>query len=116
LRPNVKTRPTGRNGDCPSFGLDHGAGVPPRSPGLRPNFQVQHLLCPACGLTLAEVLESWSAWEVWRERNPGNNGPNGFGFAPGDDGPGGSGNWNNQQDPDNSGNGNEGDDTTACWC
>jgi hypothetical protein len=85
-----------------------GAGVPPRSPGLRPNFQVQHLLCPACGLTLTEVLASWNAWEVWRERNPDNNGPNGFGFTPGDDGPGGNGNWNNQQDPDNSGN--EGDD------
>jgi hypothetical protein len=38
--------------------------------------------CPACGLTLTEVLESWRAWEVWRERNPDNNGPNGFGFAP----------------------------------
>ena len=66
-----------------------GAGMPPRNPGLRPNFQVQHLLCPACGLTLPQVLESWNAWEVWRARNPGNNGPNGFGFAPGDDGPGG---------------------------
>jgi hypothetical protein len=33
---------------------DHqaGTGVPPRNPGLRPNFQVQHLLCPACGLAL----------------------------------------------------------------
>jgi hypothetical protein len=73
-----------------------GTGVPPRNPGLRPNFQVQHLLCPACGLTLTEALASWTEWEVWRERNPGNNGPNGFGFAPGDDGPGGNGNWNNQ--------------------
>ena len=86
-----------------------GAGMPQRSPGLRPNFQVQHLLCPACGLTLTEVLESWRAWEVWRARNPGNNGTNGFGFAPGDDGPGGNGNWNNQQDPDNSGNEGDGD-------
>jgi hypothetical protein len=36
---------------------DHqtGAGVPPRSPGLRPNFQVQHLLCPACGLALPQA-------------------------------------------------------------
>jgi hypothetical protein len=43
--------------------------------------------------------------EHWRARaNPGNNGPNGFGFAPGDDGPGDNGNWNNQQDSDNSGN------------
>jgi hypothetical protein len=35
---------------------DHqaGTGVPaPRNPGLRPNFQVQHLLCPACGLTFS---------------------------------------------------------------
>jgi hypothetical protein len=37
-----------------------GAGVPPRSPGLRPNFQVQHLLCPACGLTLTQALASWN--------------------------------------------------------
>jgi hypothetical protein len=36
---------------------DHqaGTGVPPHNPGLRPNFQVQHLLCPACGLTLPQV-------------------------------------------------------------
>jgi hypothetical protein len=33
----------------------------------------------------AGTLASWSEWEIWRERNPGNNGPNGFGFAPGDD-------------------------------
>jgi hypothetical protein len=57
---------------------DHqaGTGVPPRSPGPRPNFaprEVQHLLCPACGLTLPQVLESWSAWGHWRARNPGNN-------------------------------------------
>jgi hypothetical protein len=39
---------------------DHqaGTGVPPRNPGIRPNFQVQHPLCPACGLTLPQVLES----------------------------------------------------------
>jgi hypothetical protein len=77
-----------------------GTGVPPRNPGLRPNFQVQQHLCPACGLALPQVLESWSAWGRWRARNPGNNGPNGFGS---------NGNWNNQQDPDNSGNEGEGD-------
>jgi hypothetical protein len=80
-----------------------------RSPCLRPNFQVQHLLCSACGLTLPQVLESRSAWEHWRARNRGNNGPNGFGFTPSDDGPGGNGNWNNQQHPDNSGNEGDGD-------
>jgi hypothetical protein len=70
---------------------------------------VQHLLCPACGLTVPQVLASWSTWGHWRTRHPGNNGPNGFGFAPGDDGPGGNGNWNNQHDPDNSGNEENGD-------
>jgi hypothetical protein len=85
--------------------------VQPRPQAKPPNFQVQHLLCPACGLTLQQVLASWDAWEHWRARNPDNNGPNGFGFAPGDDGPGGNGNWNNQQDPDNGGN--EGEDGHA---
>jgi hypothetical protein len=54
---------------------DRSATTQPRP--HRPNFQVQHLLCPTCGPTLTEVLASWSAWEVWRERNPDNNGPNG---------------------------------------
>jgi hypothetical protein len=94
-----------------SPGHQAGAGMPPRSPGPRPNFQVQHLLCPACGLTLQHRYShrGMHGNTDWRaSRNPDNNGPNGFGFAPGDDGPGGNGNWNNQQDPDNSGN--EGDD------
>jgi hypothetical protein len=93
---------------------DHqvGAGMPPRSPGLRPNFQVQHLLCPACGLTFRlaaagtriagcmGALACEGPRQQWTKR---------FWLrSRGDGGPGGNGNWNNQQDPDNGGN--EGED------
>jgi hypothetical protein len=47
-----------------------GTGMSPHNPGLRPNFQVQHLLFPACGLTLQQVLASWDAWGHWRARKP----------------------------------------------
>jgi hypothetical protein len=94
-------------GACMYWGCG-GAGPPPPSAEhcfaqhracIRQD-KTAHLLCPACGLTLPQVLASWHAamGALWRARNPGgNNGPNGFGFAPSDDGPDGNGNWNSEQ-------------------
>jgi hypothetical protein len=68
------------------------------SPGRMAPMQRHHHCRPR---RAKSMYVSWSAWGHWRTKKPGNNGPNGFGFAPGDDGPGGNGNWNNQQDPGN---------------
>jgi hypothetical protein len=106
------TRTASRRRSTPSSAAERGCrrgieGLPLVARGsAAENFQVYHLLCPTCGLTLPQVL----AWIVEcmlgapaseKPQQLGNNGSNGFGFAPGDDGPDGNGNWNSHQDPDN---------------